>query len=128
MLKSNKGFTLVELVLVIVILAILAAVAIPRFIDLRTEARKSTARGIGGAIASNILMRHSAYLLWNSDYSPKTIANEMDVGGGATLTGFSASTGANSTMVATIGSATFAWYYTARSGVAAARITEITGF
>ncbi|MDO8425923.1 MAG: prepilin-type N-terminal cleavage/methylation domain-containing protein, partial [Deltaproteobacteria bacterium] len=39
MRKSNKGFTLIELVMVIVILAILAAVAIPRFIDLQSDAR-----------------------------------------------------------------------------------------
>ena len=38
-LRNRKGFTLIELVMVIVILGILTAVAVPKFIDLRTEAQ-----------------------------------------------------------------------------------------
>lgn len=127
MLKSNKGFTLIELVLVIVILAILAAVAVPRFVDLRTEARKASGRGVGGAIGGNILMKHSAYIMWATDYSSKTVAEELDVSGDIAVTG-AVGTNASATMVATVAGNTFGWFYTARSGLAAARITEITGF
>jgi len=48
----KKGFTLIELVIVIVILGILAAVAIPKFADLQKDAKISAVKGLGGSVAA----------------------------------------------------------------------------
>jgi MSHA pilin protein MshA len=52
MKQKQRGFTLIELVMVIVILGVLAAVAIPKFVDLRTDAYLVSAKGYAGALSS----------------------------------------------------------------------------
>lgn len=52
MLRRTKGFTLIELVIVIVILGILAAAALPRFSDLSGDARIAALNGLAGSIRS----------------------------------------------------------------------------
>ncbi len=77
MFKSKKGFTLIELVMVIVILAILAAVAIPRFIDLKSDATSATAKGIASAIMGSATMAHAQYVIGGTTYTMGTTAGPV---------------------------------------------------
>ena len=52
-IRDQRGFTLIEIVMVIVLLGVLAAIAIPKYIDLKTDAQNATADGIVASVTSS---------------------------------------------------------------------------
>ncbi len=64
-MKRQAGFTLIELVMVIVILGILSAFALPRFADLGSDARAAAIEGARGAVKSASSIAHADALVSN---------------------------------------------------------------
>lgn len=64
-MQNRKGFTLVELVLVIAILGILAIAALPQFINVSTQARQASRDGVVGAVRSGIVLFRANDLVVN---------------------------------------------------------------
>ena len=70
MRRNNGGFTLIELIVVIVILGILAVTAAPKFIDLQSDARLATLNGMKAAINSAVSLTYGKSLVKGVEKDP----------------------------------------------------------
>ena len=63
LLGNQKGFTLIEIIAVLIILGVIAAVAVPKFVDMQVEARQYAVDGALGALQSTVTMDYAKQLL-----------------------------------------------------------------
>lgn len=108
MKQGQHGFTLIELVMVIVILGVLAAVAIPKFVDLKGDAQQAALQGVSGAAASASAINYAGCSISTAASAPAKckVVNTCDsikqaLSGGVWPSGYS-TTGTGSTTNGTI--------------------------
>lgn len=104
-LRNAKGFTLIELIIIIIILGILSAVAIPKYIDMKSEAQKATKLGITGALNSTESIMYAANKMSSSNPAPSAAA----VYANTTLTGVDSLAQSGETITGKIGGDSVTW-------------------
>ena len=105
--KQQKGFTIIELVVVIVILGILAAVAFPKFQDLSGDAQQAVVNATGSAVKSGAVLLYAknngsksavATCAANVDYDTANVTIDTSGGAGSVVVKYTTNTAKSMTV------------------------------
>ncbi len=110
-MKKQSGFTLIELVIVIIILGILAATAVPKFVDLQGDARQAAMKGLKGALEGAATLTYSKAAIDGNEKVDSGTANGISI-----VYGYPAGTSSALSTAANL--STEDWTITASSGTA----------
>lgn len=118
-MEKRAGFTLIELIMVIAILAILATVSIPKFIDLTIEAKKSGAQGGLGSIRSAVAISYAQSITTGTATYPSSVTTSLFADSQIPKNSLNSLTSVGNVTSAPAGTGTSAsngWWYITASG------------